>query len=60
MNFSRPEQLQELESKSEFDLLIIGGGIVGSAALEMAASRGLRSVLLEKNDFASGASGRSS
>ena len=23
MNFSRPEQLQELESKSEFDLLII-------------------------------------
>ena len=35
MNFSRPEQLQELESKSEFDLLIIGGGVVGSAALEM-------------------------
>ena len=59
MNFSRPEQLQELESKSEFDLLIIGGGIVGSAALEMAASRGLSSILLDKNDFASGASGRS-
>ena len=59
MNFSRPEQLQELESKSEFDLLIIGGGIVGSAALEMAASNGLSSILLEKNDFASGASGRS-
>ena len=52
MNFSRPEQLQELESKSEFDLLIIGGGIVGSAALEMAASSGLSSILLEKNDFA--------
>ena len=59
MNFSRPEQLEELESKSEFDLLIIGGGIVGSAALEMAASSGLSSILLEKNDFASGASGRS-
>ena len=59
MNFSRPEQLQELNSKSEFDLLIIGGGIVGSAALEMAASSGLSSILLEKNDFASGASGRS-
>jgi len=59
MNFSRPEQLQELEGKSEFDLLIIGGGIVGSAALEMAASSGLSSILLEKNDFASGASGRS-
>ena len=59
MNFSRPEQLQELESKSEFDLLIIGGGIVGSAALNMAASSGLSSILFEKNDFASGASGRS-
>ena len=59
MNFSRPEQLQELENKSEFDLLIIGGGIVGSAALEMASSRGLDVILLEKNDFASGASSRS-
>ena len=48
MNFSRPEQLQELESKSEFDLLIIGGGIVGSAALQMASSKGLDSILLEK------------
>tara|TARA_B100001769_G_scaffold155124_1_gene121735 strand:+ start:293 stop:586 length:294 start_codon:yes stop_codon:yes gene_type:complete len=35
MNFSRPEQVQELENKREFDLLIIGGGIVGSAALEI-------------------------
>ena len=38
MNFSRPEQMQVLDSKSEFDLLIIGGGIVGSAALQMASS----------------------
>jgi glycerol-3-phosphate dehydrogenase len=28
MNFSRPKQLQEHETKSEFDILIIGGGIV--------------------------------
>ncbi len=48
MNFSRPEQLQELENKSEFDLLIIGGGIVGSAALQMASTQGLDSILLEK------------
>ena len=27
MNFSRREQIQKLESKSEFDLLFIGGGI---------------------------------
>jgi len=48
MNFSRPDQLQELESKSAIDLLIIGGRIVGSAALEMAASNGLTSILLDK------------
>ena len=46
MNFSRPEQLQELESKSEFDLLIIGGGIVGSAALQMASSKGCEWVII--------------
>jgi hypothetical protein len=27
MNFSRREQIQKLESKSEFDLLFIQGGI---------------------------------
>ena len=59
MNFSRPEQLQELEKKSECDLLISGGGMVGSAALQMASSKGLDSIMLEKNDFASGASSRS-
>ena len=59
MNFSRLEQLQELDAQTEFDLLIIGGGIVGSAALQMASSAGLKSILLDKNDFASGASSRS-
>ena len=59
MNFSRTEQLQVFDGKSEFDLLIIGGGIVGSAALQMASTSGLNAVLIEKNDFASGASGRS-
>ena len=48
MNFSRPEQLQELDNQTEFDLLIIGGGIVGSAALQMASTAGLKSILLEK------------
>ena len=43
-----------------WDLLIIGGGIVGSGALLDAASRGLRVALVEQDDVASGTSSRSS
>ncbi len=43
-----------------FDLLVIGGGIVGAGVARDAASRGLRTLLLERSDFASGTSSRSS
>jgi glycerol-3-phosphate dehydrogenase len=43
-----------------FDLLIVGGGIVGAGALLDARSRGLRAALVEMGDVASGTSGRSS
>lgn len=43
-----------------FDLLVIGGGIVGSGVARDAASRGLRTLLVERSDFASGTSSRSS
>jgi len=59
MSFSRSEQLTKLENQEVFDLLILGGGIVGSATLTMASAEGLNAILLEKNDFASGASSRS-
>jgi len=42
------------------DLLIIGGGITGSGIALDAARRGLRCLLLEKGDIASGTSSRSS
>jgi len=48
-------QIQE----KEFDLIIIGGGITGAGILLDATSRGLKTILLEKNDFASGTSSRS-
>jgi glycerol-3-phosphate dehydrogenase len=43
-----------------WDLLIVGGGIVGAGALLDAASRGLRVALVEQEDIASGTSSRSS
>ncbi|HYB12138.1 MAG TPA: glycerol-3-phosphate dehydrogenase/oxidase [Myxococcota bacterium] len=42
------------------DLLVIGGGIAGAGVLRDAASRGLRVLLVEREDFAAGTSGRSS
>ena len=43
-----------------FDLVIIGGGITGAGVLMDAAQRGLRVLLLDKEDIASGTSSRSS
>ena len=43
-----------------FDLVIVGGGITGAGVAREAALRGLRVALLEKHDFASGTSSRSS
>jgi glycerol-3-phosphate dehydrogenase len=42
------------------DVLVIGGGITGAGVLHDAALRGLRVALVERGDFASGTSSRSS
>jgi glycerol-3-phosphate dehydrogenase len=47
-------------SREEFDLAIIGGGITGAGVALDAASRGLKAALVEKSDFSSGTSSRSS
>ncbi len=39
---------------SPYDLIIVGGGINGAGAARDAASRGLKTLLIERNDFASG------
>jgi len=43
-----------------WDVVIVGGGIVGAGALLDAVSRGLRAALVEQDDFAAGTSSRSS
>ncbi len=45
---------------TEWDVVIVGGGIVGAGALLDAASRGLRAALIEQEDIAAGTSSRSS
>jgi len=60
-NFSflnRQNNIQDLQS-TEFDILIIGGGITGAGIALDAASRGMSVALIEKNDFASGTSSKS-
>lgn len=46
-------------SQNLYDLLIIGGGINGAGIAREAARRGLRTVLLERHDFGSGTTSRS-
>jgi len=46
-------------ASEEFDLLIIGGGITGVGIALDASSRGMKVALIEKSDFASGTSSKS-
>ena len=47
-------------ARDQFDVLIIGGGINGAGIARDAALRGLSVALVERDDFASGTSSRSS
>src|SRR5256885_816060 len=55
----RATRLTELSSRT-FDVLIIGGGITGAGIARDAAMRGISVALIDKGDFASGTSSRSS
>ncbi|NXI20833.1 GPDM protein, partial [Sterrhoptilus dennistouni] len=56
---SREQQLAALQSGEEFDVLVIGGGATGCGCALDAATRGLKTALLERDDFSSGTSSRS-
>jgi glycerol-3-phosphate dehydrogenase len=62
VEFSFRTRAQNLKALSDghFDLVIIGGGITGAGVARDAALRGLSVALVERRDFASGTSSRSS
>jgi len=45
-------------NNNEFDVIIIGGGITGAGTQRDCAMRGLRTLLIERSDIATGATGR--
>lgn len=56
---NRSEMIQQLKNTPEWDICIIGGGATGLGIAVDAASRGYKTVLFEKYDFAKGTSSRS-
>ena len=55
----RSEMLSRMNSRSHWDLCIIGGGATGLGIAIDASSRGYSTILVEQHDFAKGTSSRS-
>lgn len=56
---TRQKHLQNI-TKQKWDLIIVGGGVTGAACARDASLRGIKVLLLEASDFASGTSSGSS
>ncbi len=55
----RNKLLERIDTEAEWDIIIIGGGATGLGAAVDASSRGYKTLLLEKFDFAKATSSRS-
>src|SRR6187402_1165517 len=55
----RSEMISQLDANTEWDICVIGGGATGLGIAVDASSRGLKTILFEKFDFAKGTSSRS-
>jgi glycerol-3-phosphate dehydrogenase len=59
-NMTRTERLRQLDDPEQiWDVIVIGGGATGLGTAVEAAGRGYRILLLERTDFSSGTSSRS-
>jgi glycerol-3-phosphate dehydrogenase len=57
LRLDRRRFLAEIDADPDFDVLIVGGGVASAATLRELSVQGLRCLLVERADFASGASG---
>jgi len=57
-SFQRKDLLQQLNTQPDWDVIVIGGGATGLGVALDGLSRGYRTLLLEKTDFAKGTSSR--
>lgn len=57
---SRKENIDKVKNTQRFDVVIAGGGIQGAMFARLAALNGLKTLLLEINDYASGTSSKTS
>ncbi|WP_082233400.1 glycerol-3-phosphate dehydrogenase/oxidase [Halobacillus massiliensis] len=57
-NYDRQDKFKEL-NQVEWDLLVVGGGITGAGIALDAASRGMKTAVVEMQDYAAGTSSRS-
>ena len=55
---NRQESLNTIQSNKQWDILIIGGGATGLGTALDAASRGYKTLLVEKHDFGKGTSSK--
>ena len=53
------EEDKDKEEECEFDLLVVGGGATGAGVALDAQTRGLRTIVVEREDFGSGTSSKS-
>jgi NADPH-dependent 2,4-dienoyl-CoA reductase/sulfur reductase-like enzyme len=57
---SRADHLEDVKNNPNYDFLVIGGGATGAGVAFDASSRGLRVLVVDSYDFASGTSSKSS
>ncbi|WP_090993936.1 glycerol-3-phosphate dehydrogenase/oxidase [Pedobacter insulae] len=57
--FNRETFLDQLANRSDWDVIIVGGGATGLGVAVDSATRGFSTLLLEQSDFAKGTSSRS-